>query len=58
MKTGMFDTKMMVLGAYERLKIWFDPAMSGSPYELSTAQNRKKNGKRFPFVPRKLSIRI
>jgi len=58
MKTGMFGTKTMVLEAYERLKIWFDPAMNGSPYELLSAQNKQKNKKRFPFIPRKLSMRV
>ena len=44
--------------AFLRLQVWFDPAMTGSPYETPPLK-RGKNGKRLePFFSKRLSIRV
>lgn len=58
MKIAINVPKIMALEAFERLKMWFDPAMDGSPYEVSMPQNKQRGKKRYPFVPRKLSMRM
>lgn len=44
--------------AFTRLKIWFDPAQDGSPYELSQPHTPERMKKRYPFFSKKLSMRI
>lgn len=58
MKIALNGTKTVALVAFERLKMWFDPAMDGSPYEMSTPQSKQRCKKRYPFIPRKLSMRM
>jgi len=58
MKIAINGTKTVALVAFERLKMWFDPAMDGSPYEIVPPQNKQRSKKRYPFIPRKLSMRM
>lgn len=44
--------------AFLRLKIWFDPAHDGSPYELNMPQKTERMKKRYPFFSKKLSMRM
>ena len=53
---GLLASKAGALMAFERLKMWFDPAITGSPYESEAPRNRTKIQKRYPFMPRKLSM--
>lgn len=53
---GLYASKIGALLAFERLKIWFDPATTGSPYESEAPKSRPKIQKRYPFMPRKLSM--
>lgn len=55
---GLSASKIGALLAFERLKIWFDPAVTGSPYESEGPRNKPQTQKRYPFVPRKLSMRM
>lgn len=55
---GLLASKTSALLAFERLKIWFDPAITGSPYESEAPRNRPRTQKRYPFMPRKLSMRM
>lgn len=55
---GLLASKAGALMAFERLKIWFDPAIAGSPYESGTLKKRIPIQKRYPFMPKKLSMRM
>lgn len=55
---GLLASKTGALLAFERLKMWFDPAVVGSPYESEAPQNRHHTQKRYPFMTRKLSMRM
>ncbi len=40
MKTVINTSNRFAEGALQRLKIWFDPAMEGSPYENESSSRR------------------
>jgi len=58
MKYIIDETKKGSILAYECLKLWFDPAREGSPYELGASPHKKNGQKKYQFFHKKLSIRI
>jgi len=40
MRTVISYSTQLAEGALERLKLWFDPAMEGTPYEIAPARKR------------------
>ncbi len=58
MSTYLSPLKIGLSAAYTCLKVWFDPAMSGSPYESQPQKREKSRSQKYPFFIKKLSIRI
>lgn len=58
MKTHLSPIHSSLSMAFLRLKMWFDPAQDGSPYELNMPQKSERMKKRYPFFSKKLSMRM
>lgn len=58
MNIHLFPIQSSLSVAFTRLKIWFDPAQDGSPYELSKPYTSERMKKRYPFFSKKLSMRM
>lgn len=56
MKAYLSPVQSCLVIAFSRLKMWFDPAQTGSPYELSQPNNRESKKKRYPLFTKKLSM--
>jgi len=44
--------------AFLRLQVWFDPAMTGSPYETTPPKKGKNDKQRYTFITKRLSVRV
>lgn len=58
MKILRFSIKIGGIMAYTRLREWFDPAFSGTPYETQLHDNSPVVQNRVPFYSKRLSIRM
>ena len=58
MKSIQISLKTSGIMAYTRLREWFDPAFSGTPYETQSKHNRPVGHTRMPFYSKRLSIGV
>lgn len=58
MKTLQSALYLGISLALLRLQTWFDPAQSGSPYELEPIHRNTPSKKQYAFFSKKLSIRV
>lgn len=48
----------LIVMAFSRLQVWFDPAQTGSPYETYHPRRDRKVGRQYGLISKKLSIRV
>lgn len=58
MKTYFSPIQSGLVMAFSRLQMWFDPAQTGSPYDISQPDKREKGKMRLPLFTKKLSMRM
>ena len=58
MSTSLFLLQKSFSAAFSRLQTWFDPAMTGSPYETLQSKKDRNSKHQSPYFSKRLSIRI
>lgn len=58
MSTPLVSLEKGLNMAFSRLKVWFDPAQTGSPYETSHLSKNGKKGRQYGVFAKRLSMRI
>jgi len=58
MKAYLSPVQSALVIAFSRLQTWFDPAQTGSPYELPQRNNGVNRKKRYPLFTKKLRLGI
>jgi len=58
MKTVINTSNRLAEGALQRLKVWFDPAMEGSPYEVQPPKRQFQRPQKSVFFGKKMVLKF